>query len=289
MAKILVTGIATLDIINRVSHYPREDEELRADSQQLRRGGNASNTCSVLVQLGDACQLACTLANDMAGHFLREDIAARGIDFSAHTVLDHGSTPTSYITLNAGNGNRTIVHYRDLEELTAQQFEQLELGPFDWFHFEARNPEHCHAMMLRAKQSGRPLSLEVEKPRPQLEPLMAEAGLIMFSRAFAEARNFSSASDCLQHYARLYPDAMLTCTWGEQGAYAWQQGEILHSPAFPPARIIDTIGAGDTFNAGLIHSLCRHGDLARALQFGCRLAGKKIGLPGFDQLGPMHD
>jgi ketohexokinase len=289
MANILVTGIATLDIINRVAHYPREDEELRAEQQYLRRGGNASNTCSVLRQLGDACQFAGTLADDMAGRFLRADIEQTGIQFSADMMIANGSTPTSYITLNATNGSRTIVHYRDLPELSSRQFEQLDLSSFDWFHFEGRNTEHSRYMMRRAAASGKPLSLEVEKPRDELDSLMEQAGVIMFSRAFAQNQGFIDASTCLRHYAERYPRALLTCSWGEQGAWGWHAGQLLHSPAFPPAQIIDTIGAGDTFNAGLIHSLNRHGDLSEALAFACRLAGKKCGQTGFDRLGTAHD
>jgi len=289
MANILVTGIATLDIINQVAHYPREDEELRAEHQYLRRGGNASNSCSVLSQLGDSCTLACTLADDMAGRFILADLQQWGIRFSPQLVMADSTTPTSYITLNAQNGSRTIVHHRDLAELSLQQFMSLDLAPYDWFHFEGRNPQQTHGMMQRAAATGKPLSLEVEKPRPQLEPLMAEARVIMFSRAFAEEQGFSDAAACLGHFAGRYPQAILTCSWGEQGAWGWRQGELLHSPAFPPPRIIDTIGAGDTFNAGLIHRLCRHDDLAEALAFACRLAGKKCGQTGFEQLGPPHD
>ncbi|MGD8712214.1 MAG: carbohydrate kinase, partial [Thiohalophilus sp.] len=40
MSRILTTGIATLDIINQVDHYPAEDEELRAELQSIRCGGN---------------------------------------------------------------------------------------------------------------------------------------------------------------------------------------------------------------------------------------------------------
>ena len=48
MSHILTVGIATLDIINLVDHYPAEDEEMRALAQHIECGGNAANTASVL-------------------------------------------------------------------------------------------------------------------------------------------------------------------------------------------------------------------------------------------------
>ena len=52
MTHILLNGIATLDIINQLDHYPLEDSEVRALNQISRIGGNAANSSIVLQQLG---------------------------------------------------------------------------------------------------------------------------------------------------------------------------------------------------------------------------------------------
>jgi ketohexokinase len=62
MPHILGIGIATLDIINSVDGYPAEDTEVRALRQQLRRGGNCTNTLAVLSQLGHRCAWGGVLA-----------------------------------------------------------------------------------------------------------------------------------------------------------------------------------------------------------------------------------
>lgn len=50
--------------------------------------------------------------------------------------------------------------------------------------------------------------------------------------------------------------ATLICAWAEKGADAMgPDGTVLHSDAFPPENLVDTLGAGDTFNAAVIYSL----------------------------------
>ncbi|MFW2373923.1 MAG: PfkB family carbohydrate kinase [Gammaproteobacteria bacterium] len=283
MAKILLTGIATLDIINHVTHYPNEDDEVRALTQDSRRGGNAANTAAILSQYLHSCTLACTLADDSSGQFILNDLRKRDIKFHPSLMIP-GATPTSYISLNQSNGSRTIVHYRDLAELTFEQFQSLDLSGFDWFHFEGRNIEHTALMMQHVTGFNKPISLEAEKNRPGLQNLFPLADVILFSKPYARHNGFDHPESFLINIAQGLADKILICSWGEQGAWGLKGSPVLHSPAFKPHKIIDTIGAGDSFNAGIIHGLLEQQNLSEALQTACRLAGKKCGQYGFEQL-----
>lgn len=62
---------------------------------------------------------------------------------------------------------------------------------------------------------------------------------------------------------------MLVCAWAEEGADAMgPDGRLLHSDAFPPPRVVDTLGAGDTFNASVIFSLSQGEYLSRRRRAG---------------------
>ena len=60
--------------------------------------------------------------------------------------------------------------------------------------------------------------------------------------------------------------------------------QVYESPAYPPESVVDTLGAGDTFNAGIIHCLSQGRSVSEALQYACKLAGTKCGMVGFDGL-----
>lgn len=288
MARLLGIGNATLDIVHLVDGYPQENQEVRARARSVRRGGNTANTLVVLSQLGVACSWAGTLVDDHDGALIRADLSAHGIDIGHCHYVRHGSIPVSSILVNTRNGSRTIVHYRDLPEYSPAEFESVGLAPFDWLHFEGRNVDGTRRMLERARRLRPeiPVSVEIEKPRDAISSLFGYADVLLFSRVYAEALGHRDPLSLLHAVRPQCPQALLFCTWGESGAAALdRQGQASRHDAVVPHAVVDTLGAGDTFNAGII-SACLDGlDAAAALARGCRLAGKKCGQSGFGNLG----
>jgi len=284
MPDILLTGVATLDIINHLPDYPAEDSEVRATAQHIQTGGNASNSAIVMQQLGLNTHLLASRSDDFNAQQVFSALNARHIDTSLCPLQKHSTTPTSYITLNTTNGSRSIVHHRDVKELQANDFTVLELNHIDWFHFEARACDQLLLMLKHATDFTKPISIELEKPRDGIDDIMQYANLLLISRPFALSRGFDNARLCLQFFADKYPEAMISCTWGEQGAWLAHQSNIIHQPAFIIEPVIETLGAGDTFNGGLIAALINNQNPAQALAFACELAANKCRQFGFDNL-----
>jgi ketohexokinase len=102
---------------------------------------------------------------------------------------------------------------------------------------------------------------------------------------------------------------LLCCTWGAGGAAALELGS--GSYVGIPAYVADsrpvvegrplgfgvltgssTIGAGDTFIAGMLYGLMWHGgdwDLSRKVEFANELAGRKVVQDGFSGLGRLME
>ncbi len=285
MARILGVGNATLDIINTLANYPAEDSEQRAESQRICRGGNTANTLVVLSQLGHQCSWAGTLADEPDAKRICADFDYYGIDYSPVYEVEHGKVPTSYVISNQRNGSRTIIHVRDLPEYPAARFYELDLNDYDWIHFEGRNVLEVKQMLehVATLYPNVSISLEVEKQREDIAQLFNYPDVLIFSRHYVNETHYFEATPFLADMRKLYQANHLVCAWGDHGAYAVdEKGNSVHSPAHPVSSVIETLGAGDTFNAALINAFLQEEALDTALYQACELAAKKCGIEGFN-------
>ncbi|KAM3560506.1 hypothetical protein MY1884_002895 [Beauveria asiatica] len=296
---IVMVGACYLDTILTVPHYPEEDTKLRASNLEIRRGGNCANSLQVLQQLierpADAANkavpdddpsrpdeavknrlylLACLPKQDSPATRQVMQSFGSGTPISFKHCLyraDATEAASSYIIRSSKTGSRTLVNHNALEEMTVAEFEAVardfEADGQSWWHFEGRIPEttlEC-IRILRRILPGSKISVEVEKPgRQGLRALAAEADVVFYSKVWAEDRGYDSAMACLTA-----------------------------EPAGQADKMTSSVGAGDTFIAGMLYSLTTGGredkpwDARRCVRLAVDLATLKVQREGFAGLG--HD
>ncbi|KAF2665943.1 putative PfkB family kinase [Microthyrium microscopicum] len=312
MGQFVAVGNCVLDTILSVPHFPGEDDKLRASNITRRRGGNAPNTVDVLQQL-----------------FASDDEADRTIGLNLIVVLPNRASPavqeiqrslgsgkaitksiyredyfeasSSYIIKNLATDSRTIISYNSLQDMNFEEFTQIA-GSFGneavWYHFEGRIPDvtlNC-IRYLRKSAPDVKISVEIEKfPREGLEELVPEADVIFYSKIWAVGNGYKDAEACLRAQAKLAPSALLLCcTWGMQGASVFEPATeaYYHRAAWvsKDSQVVDTIGAGDTFIAGMLYSYLAPNNnwpVSQKLEFANELAGRKVVQEGFAGLGGL--
>ncbi|KAF7655684.1 hypothetical protein LDENG_00052440 [Lucifuga dentata] len=301
--KILCVGLVCLDIINVVDKYPEEDTDSRCLSQRWQRGGNASNSCTVLSLLGAPSAFMGSLAAGPVADFILDDFKKFHIDISLLSEHAQCVLPASVVISNATTGSRTILHMNsgsrtvvlsdtNLPDVSTVDFSKVDVSQYKWIHWEGRNAEEQVKMIQQValynstlpQQQRTTVSVEIEKIREPLYQLFPYGDVVFVSKDVARHFGFQSAEAAVKGlYSKVKQGAVLICAWAEKGADAvGPDGVIVHSDAFPPEKLVDTLGAGDTFNAGVIYTLSSGGTLQEALTFACRIAGRKCGVHGYD-------
>ena len=284
MARVLGIGNATVDLVHSLAAYPAENDEVRCTARTRRRGGNAANSLVVLAQSGHSCDWAGVLTGDADGRFVRSDLAAAGVGTTYCRIEPGGTMPVSMVILSAATGSRTIVHYRDLPEFDAADFAAIPLQDFDWLHFEGRSPAALDTMLerVRAQCPAMPVSLEVEKPREGIESLFDRVDVLLFSMVYARHQGHEDPAELLRSVANRRPGADLFCAAGAAGAAGMDRtGVEYRQPALVTGPVVDTLGAGDVFNAGVINGYLHGHGMAGILRGACELAGRKCLQTGF--------
>ena len=107
MARVIVVGSINHDVTVTVNRFPKPGETLSGSSLTYGLGGKGANQAAAAARSGVPTVFIGAVGTDLAGHRLRTDLAAHGVDTSYLREVDSPSG-TALITVSA-NGENTII------------------------------------------------------------------------------------------------------------------------------------------------------------------------------------
>ncbi|GAB6023057.1 hypothetical protein CHUAL_007149 [Chamberlinius hualienensis] len=269
-----------------------------------QRGGNGSNDCTILSCLNCPVEQLSTfvgkgknIEDEYYTKYILKDLDEMGISYEHSIYYDGFHCPYSQIFLQSQTGSRTIIYINpDLPELTLSDFQKLNLENYSWVHFEGRNGGEQGKMMqwIRQWNETRPaderikISLEMELSTGEYEFSAPYADYIFVSKELAGKHDLFNKEDSIKNFwIPIRDDATLVLPWGSEGA-AFRSGkdnDIVVVKAYPPPTgVVDTLAAGDSFISSTFYALSRGHPIEKAVDFGCRIAGYKVGVVGLKAL-----
>ena len=295
---IVCAGEALIDML------PREIDSGPAYAPHA--GGALFNTAIALGRLGAEVGFLSQLSSDMFGDQLRETLVASNVDTSLCPTSPQPTTlafvkltdgHAEYLFYDENSAGRTLAE-ADLPTLPASAI-ALHMGAISLIPEPAGGA--YEALALR-EADRRVISLDpnvranfiadADAHRARLGRMMAAAHIIKVSDDDREWLAPGVGADDFAAERLAEGAAIVIETRGGEGAVGYTKAGAVEV-GVPRVEVVDTVGAGDTFNAGLLHALDRTGRLTRerihettpdelrdAMEFAARVAAVNVSRAG---------
>ncbi len=256
------------------------EREHLADRMTLTLGSSSAIFAHNLAALGSRVGFISRIGNDGLGEAARRWLEEGGVDVS-QVHRGAGSCPTGLTVILAHDRYRNILTYPGtIFELC---FEDIDLDYVvsarhfhmaSFFLHRALRPR-MRELFRKVKEAGLSVSLDTnddpdDRWDGEISQVLEFVDIILLNER--EIRKLAGAEDLSEAMGRLAARIpLVVAKLGERGAMARRGNEHWQSSAVP-VTAVDSVGAGDSFDAGFIHQYLRGADVETCLSFG-NLAG----------------
>ena len=238
--------------------------------------GAELNTAIGLARLGLPVVFSAAVGDDSFGEFLLRELRAEGIDVSPVTTVPHSQTGV-FFKMNTGlQRDPRIDYYRSTSPMASGEWEaescvrMTKSELFSWVHTTGitrmvSTPTRIEAdrILHAALEIGIPISFDINirlkmgdvaSWRQNLQDVLPLITWLFLGDT--EAKLLYNTGDAQHVYAKLLHSGFsghgLVIKQGESGATAVTTDNMYHTDAVHVPQVVDTVGAGDGFNAGFI-------------------------------------
>jgi sugar/nucleoside kinase (ribokinase family) len=256
--------------------------------------GSIGYTAQAFARLGDRVELHTCVGDDAFGAHIRRTLVEAGID-ERFVVDARGGTAIAIYVLLFGGSKRPMTYRLPEFEPWPDPLPMLRPGdpPPDLvhsgglLHFPGMWHRGLAAAFATARGAGIRTAIDpqfplVDTPAPWLPHIadaLAEADVLLCDDG--ELRRLFAVDDLGAGMAAAHAAGprIVVVKRGARGALASDGSGVLDQPAvaIPPQQVRESVGAGDAFDAGLLDSLVRGGDLEASARFGTAAAALTLG------------
>lgn len=288
---LAVIGNVNVDLIlGPATPWPKAGTEIIVDHDELRVGGQAGNSALAWEALGVDYEVAANVGNDQFGRWLSGTFGAHGGKWpisAENTTLSVGIThPDGERTFFTTRGHLPRFSLKDV--LTVLDGKRLGGGYalltgafltddltqdypalFDW--------ADAHGITM-ALDTGWPIDGWTQRNCAAARQWLSRCGIALFNEI--ETTTLAGIADPIAAARELrshMPDgAIFVVKRGPEGAIAIGADGAVASAAAPIVKVVDTIGAGDVFNAAFLAALAAAEPLKDCLAAGTTVASRAI-------------
>ncbi len=273
----MVVGELNVDIIlNKIEGFPSVGKEIIANTMHVTLGSSSAIFASNLSTLAANVAFIGRIGNDNFAKVVIDSLNLMHVN-TRHIVISSTSSTGATIVLTYDQDRANVTYPGAMNELCIDDIDFRFVSGARHLHFSSyfmqpgiRND--VTTLFRKARELGLTTSLDTqwdpdEKWDIPLRELLPFVSLFMPN---AQELQYMTHTGSIEEGIRiLQPFANhIIVKNGNKGAVAWDGKDIITQPAFRNDNPVDTIGAGDSFNAGFIKGFINGEPVRKCLELG---------------------
>jgi sugar/nucleoside kinase (ribokinase family) len=294
---ILVAGEINPDLILSGDVIPAFDQtEKLVDSAALTIGSSSAIFACGAAKLGLKVTFIGMCGDDIFGRFMLDEMQKRDVDTS-NVIVRAGVQTGLSIILNRGADRAILTHPGLIAALTASDISDALLQRARHIHvasyfLQTKLQPDLPDLFQRARSFGLTTSLDTNYDPAEkwmgFDELLSVTDVFLPNKKEAQSLTGESDVDLAADKLRSRVET-IGIKLGADGALGVQNGEKVRVASIP-VHVIDTVGAGDSFDAGFLYGYLHHWSLEKSLRLACicgalstQRAGGTDGQPSLDE------
>ena len=282
--KVVVFGSFVVDLMARTPHLPVPGETVKGSIFKMGPGGKGFNQGVAAHKAGADVTMITKLGRDSFANVALDAMKELGMDTGKILYHDTVETGCALIMVDENSSQNEIVVISgacdtiDDQDLASCE-EEIKSAAYLLTQLETNVDATAKAIDL-AWQSGGKVVLNTAPVQPVSDEMLSKVYLITPNEVEAETltgipvdgeENAKKAAQWF--FARGVQNVMITL--GSRGVFVSSGGESKILPV-PKVKVLDTTGAGDAFNGGLVAALSEGKSLWEAAEFANALASVAV-------------
>ena len=273
---VVIFGSINMDLAIATPRLPQAGETITATNFVTAPGGKGANQAVAASRLGVNTHIVGRVGSDSFGEQLLESLATAGVETRGVLISDRSSSGIAVIAVANGGENNIIVvpgANGDIDKKDSDRLKDLLPGKTALLlQLEIPLEAVINAAKI-AKEIGvkvildpAPFRADIPAELYQLIDIITPNEIEASQLVGFPVNNPETAKKAAQELRRRGVKIAIV-KLGAQGVICVSENQTLFIPAFP-VETVDTVGAGDAFNGGLVAALDKPLSLREAVKWG---------------------
>lgn len=275
---ITVIGSINMDVVVETNIFPKQGETVHGQLFTTIPGGKGANQAVAVARLGSEVQMIGAVGDDSFGKELYNNLIKENVNVSSVATTNHATGIANILLHNYDN--RIIVvpgaNFDVDKKMIDKHIEQIRKSELVMLQLEIPVETIEYILDICEKNN--------------IQVLLNPAPAANFQKEWMEKITYltPNESECEAIFGidwetvlKNYPNKVIV-TLGSDGAAYFDGKNIIRVPSFK-AEVVDTTGAGDTFNGAFAHAITNNMSISEAVQFAniaASLSVEKFGAQG---------